>query len=50
MTNFYSDTQTREMRESILDIPLGDERHDEDPCTVQFDAPSLLPLITQVTL
>ncbi|MFQ3265308.1 MAG: hypothetical protein ACI9U5_001180 [Colwellia sp.] len=26
------------MRESILDIPLGDERHDEDPCTVQFDA------------
>jgi threonine aldolase len=41
MTNFYSDTQTRAsraMRESILDIPLGDERHDEDPCTVELCA------------
>jgi threonine aldolase len=41
MANFYSDTQTRasrQMRESILDIPLGDERHDEDPCTVELCA------------
>lgn len=41
MANFYSDTQTRAsraMRESILDIPLGDERHDEDPCTVELCA------------
>lgn len=41
MANFYSDTQTRAsraMRESILDIPLGDERHAEDPCTVELCA------------
>jgi threonine aldolase len=41
MANFYSDTQTRAtraMRESILDITLGDERHFEDPCTVEVCA------------
>jgi threonine aldolase len=41
MANFYSDTQTlasRAMRESILDITLGDERHAEDPCTVELCA------------
>ena len=40
MTNFYSDTQTRAsraMREAILDIPLGDERHDEDPKTLELN-------------
>lgn len=39
MANFYSDTQTRAsraMREAILDIPLGDERHHEDPCTLEL--------------
>lgn len=37
MYNFYSDTQTRPsraMREAILDAPVGDERHDEDPTTL----------------
>jgi len=36
MNDFYSDTQTRPsraMREAILDVPLGDERHHDDPCT-----------------
>ncbi|MCR9221614.1 MAG: aminotransferase class I/II-fold pyridoxal phosphate-dependent enzyme [Alphaproteobacteria bacterium] len=36
MHDFYSDTQTRPtraMREAALDVPLGDERHDADPCT-----------------
>jgi threonine aldolase len=39
MANFYSDTQThasRAMCESILNIPLGDENHDEDPCKVEL--------------
>ncbi len=39
MPNFYSDTQTlatRAMREAILDIQLGDERHHEDPCTLSL--------------
>lgn len=39
MHAFYSDTQTRatrEMRASILDIPLGDERHDADPKTTEL--------------
>jgi len=37
MYNFYSDTQTmptRAMRESILDAPTGDERHDGCPTTL----------------
>jgi threonine aldolase len=41
MANFYSDTQThasRAMCESILNIPLGDENHDEDPCKVELCA------------
>ncbi|MEL6980384.1 MAG: threonine aldolase family protein, partial [Pseudomonadota bacterium] len=36
MLNFYSDTQTkptRAMREAMLDAPVGDERHGEDPTT-----------------
>ena len=36
MHDFYSDTQTRPsraMREAILDIPVGDERHLDDPST-----------------
>lgn len=36
MHDFYSDTQTRPsraMREAILDIEVGDERHDDDPST-----------------
>ncbi len=36
MHNFYSDTQTRPsraMRESMLDAPVGDERHDDCPTT-----------------
>lgn len=39
MIDFYSDTQTRPtraMRESILDIETGDERHDEDPKTLEL--------------
>jgi threonine aldolase len=41
MHAFYSDTQTRPtraMREAALDIPLGDERHDEDPATLELCA------------
>jgi threonine aldolase len=37
MHDFYSDTQTRPtpaMREAALSVPLGDERHDGDPCTL----------------
>jgi threonine aldolase len=37
MHDFYSDTQTRPtraMRAAALDVPLGDERHDADPCTL----------------
>jgi len=40
LLNFYSDTQTRPtraMRESILDIEVGDERHDEDPSTLALN-------------
>jgi threonine aldolase len=36
MHDFYSDTQTRPtraMRAAALEVPLGDERHDADPCT-----------------
>lgn len=36
MHDFYSDTQTRPtraMREAILDAPVGDERHFDDPST-----------------
>ncbi len=39
MHEFYSDTQTkpsRAMREAALDIPLGDERHDADPRTLEL--------------
>ena len=39
MPEFYSDTQTkptRAMREAALDVPLGDERHDADPCTLEL--------------
>ncbi|MCR9255267.1 MAG: beta-eliminating lyase-related protein [Alphaproteobacteria bacterium] len=39
MYEFYSDTQTRAtraMREAILDIELGDERHDADPKTTEL--------------
>ncbi|MBW4975586.1 threonine aldolase family protein [Roseovarius mucosus] len=41
MHDFYSDTQsrpTRAMREAALDIPLGDERHDADPSTLELCA------------
>lgn len=39
MHDFYSDTQsrpTRAMREAALDTPLGDERHDADPSTLEL--------------
>lgn len=39
MHEFYSDTQTRPtraMREAALDVPLGDERHDADPSTLEL--------------
>lgn len=39
MREFYSDTQTRPtraMREAALDAPLGDERHDADPPTLEL--------------
>lgn len=39
MREFYSDTQTkptRAMREAALDAPLGDERHDADPPTLEL--------------
>ena len=39
MHEFYSDTQTkptRAMREAALDAPLGDERHDADPPTLEL--------------
>lgn len=41
MHDFYSDTQTRPtraMREAALDVPLGDERHDADPSTLELCA------------
>jgi threonine aldolase len=41
MHDFYSDTQTRPtraMREAALDAPLGDERHDADPPTLELCA------------
>lgn len=41
MHDFYSDTQTRPtraMREAALDVPLGDERHDADPPTLELCA------------
>ncbi|MGD9295547.1 MAG: threonine aldolase family protein [Roseobacter sp.] len=41
MHAFYSDTQTRPtraMREAALMVPLGDERHDADPCTTELCA------------
>ncbi|TCP42402.1 threonine aldolase family protein [Rhodovulum marinum] len=41
MHDFYSDTQTRPtraMREAALDVPLGDERHDADPPTMELCA------------
>ncbi len=41
MHDFYSDTQsrpTRAMREAALDTPLGDERHDADPSTLDLCA------------
>jgi threonine aldolase len=41
MHEFYSDTQTkptRAMREAALDAPLGDERHDADPPTLELCA------------
>ncbi|MDJ0994636.1 MAG: threonine aldolase family protein [Dinoroseobacter sp.] len=41
MREFYSDTQTkptRAMRESALNVPLGDERHDADPATLELCA------------
>jgi threonine aldolase len=41
MHDFYSDTQsrpTRAMREAALDTPLGDERHDADPSTLELCA------------
>lgn len=39
MHEFYSDTQTRPtraMREAALEVPLGDERHDADPSTLDL--------------
>jgi len=39
MHEFYSDTQTRPtraMRQAALDAPLGDERHDADPPTLEL--------------
>lgn len=39
MREFYSDTQTkptRAMREFALEAPVGDERHDADPPTVEL--------------
>ncbi|MEX5729966.1 threonine aldolase [Rhodovulum iodosum] len=39
MHDFYSDTQTRPtraMRAAALDVPLGDERHDADPATLEL--------------
>ena len=41
MHEFYSDTQTRPtraMRESALNVTLGDERHNEDPSTNELCA------------
>lgn len=41
MHDFYSDTQTRPsraMREAALDVPVGDERHDADPPTLELCA------------
>jgi len=41
MHDFYSDTQTRPtraMRAAALDVPLGDERHDADPPTLELCA------------
>lgn len=41
MHEFYSDTQTkptRAMRAAALDAPLGDERHDADPPTLELCA------------
>ena len=41
MHDFYSDTQTRPsraMREAILDVPVGDERHFDDPSTNELCA------------
>lgn len=41
MHDFYSDTQTRPtraMRLAALDAPLGDERHDADPPTLELCA------------
>lgn len=39
MREFYSDTQTkptRAMREAALNVEVGDERHDDDPCTLEL--------------
>lgn len=41
MRHFYSDTQTRPtraMRAFALDVPVGDERHDDDPSTNELCA------------
>ena len=41
MHDFYSDTQTRPsraMREAMLDAPIGDERHFDDPSTNELCA------------